>query len=132
MLNCLIIAKDKKHFATIVKHSPFEHGVEFVTRPETSVQVGVLDHKAGDIISPHVHTPHGVPMTDAAEVLYVESGKVNARIYDQYGELVMETVLEHGDILIQLCGGHAFSFGEDCRLIEVKPGTYERSERKDL
>ncbi len=133
MLDIQHIGRAGKQLAIIVRHTEYCGGANFVTDAGEPLQVGVLCYPKDQIVSPHTHIEKALGTSKTMEVLYIESGKVECRIYDSYGDFVMATDLEVGDILVQLSGGHAFIIQEDAKIIEVKQGPYSgRQEDKRL
>ena len=55
--------------------------VEFVTDPANSQQLGVMFHKGGDAIAPHVHRPQERIIYDTQETLIIRKGKVRVNFY---------------------------------------------------
>lgn len=95
-----------------------------MTPPSYSLQVGRLLHQPGVKIKAHSHPHHLFPVDYFQEFLYIESGKVQIRFYDLDQSFVGERILEGGDILLQVDGGHAFEILEESSIIEVKQGPY--------
>lgn len=124
----MVINRGNDILAIVVKGIQWREGVNFLTDSSKSLQVGVLCHEAGKIISPHTHNHKAVGTVAPMEVLYIESGIVSCRIYDTHGDCASVVTLEKGDILIQVGGGHAFEVLERARIIEVKQGPYTSRE----
>lgn len=119
-----ITHKDKV-LAHIFSHSIHAEGVRFLSPNEYTLQLGLLEHPAGKVVRDHVHNPDIKYKVDTTqEFLYVEKGKVKAKIFTDKFELVEEVVLNAGDFLLHVSGGHGFEVIEDCRMLEVKQGPY--------
>jgi len=45
-------------------------------------------------------------------------------VFDRNKKFVCDRILERGDVILLVSGGHGFEFLEDTELIEVKEGPY--------
>ena len=111
--------------AMIIRKNFGSYGSHFATSLENPLQIGVIERGAGDVISSHKHLPVQVDYCGVRqEFLHVMMGKVRVKVFDTEGRQVAERVLDQGDSLLQMSGGHGFNFEEPTRLIEVKLGPY--------
>lgn len=110
--------------ALIVRHDYEVEGTNFITPGENSLQLGVLEHHSGSRIKPHIHKSISKTITEVQEVLHLECGKVEAEFYGESGEKIGSKVLNAGDTILLLSGGHGFNILEDSKIIEVKQGPY--------
>ena len=111
--------------AIIIRKDFGSYGSHFATSLENPLQIGVIERGAGDIISSHKHLPVKVEHYGIRqEFLHVMMGKVRVKFFDTEGRQVDERILDQGDSLLQMSGGHGFHFEEPTRLIEVKLGPY--------
>ena len=110
--------------ALIVRANYGSEGVAFVTPEDNPLQLGILIHRSGAKIRPHVHKESSRVVNEVQEVLHVEYGAVEAEIYESSGRIVANVVLNSGDTILLLSGGHGFNILEDSRIIEVKQGPY--------
>jgi hypothetical protein len=109
----------------IIRKNFGSYGSHFATSLENPLQIGVIERGAGDVISSHKHLPVQVDYCGVRqEFLHVMMGKVRVKFFDTEGRQVAERVLDQGDSLLQMSGGHGFNFEEPTRLIEVKLGPY--------
>jgi hypothetical protein len=99
-------------------------GVQFLTPNDYPLQLGLIERKAGYAFRPHIHNDFRYEVNTTQEFLYVERGRILARIFDNDWNVVTETEVRAGDFLLSVCGGHSFDVLEDVRLIEVKQGPY--------
>jgi mannose-6-phosphate isomerase-like protein (cupin superfamily) len=60
----------------------------------------------------------------SAEFLYFERGKAKVIVFDEAWNAVAEEVVNGGDFLLFLDGGHSVDMLEPTRFIEVKQGPY--------
>lgn len=118
------IEKNGKLYALVVPNSLFTDGARFLTPPESTFQVGVMERPMGYIVQPHQHPRVSLQISSVSEFLYIERGRVKAVLYDDRWSIVGEEFLSAGDAILLLAGGHSFEVIEPCRMIEVKQGPY--------
>lgn len=118
--------KDKgKILSIFFRHSLTADGVKFLTPNEYTLQLGLLEHKAGVTIRDHIHNPEIKYKVDTTqEFLYLEKGKVKVKVFTDNFKLVEEVIMNKGDFMIHVAGGHGFEVIEACRMLEVKQGPY--------
>lgn len=120
-----VIEKNGQIFAIVIRHSYRPDGVNFQTPDDYTLQLGLIGHPQGRHIRDHIHNPHIHYKVDTTqEFLYIERGKIKAIIYDYGWNVIREVVLEQGDILLQVSGGHGFDVLESAYLIEIKQGPF--------
>ena len=110
--------------ALILRKDVEPEGVRFFTREENSLQLGILQHKGGLEIRTHIHRNHAKIIEDVQEILHVEYGKIEANFYSDSGKRIGSKILNPGDTILLISGGHGFKILEDSRIIEVKQGPY--------
>ncbi len=109
----------------MVLHAGYEReGVNFITPDDNPIQVGILKHKQGTKIKPHVHKSSPKIIQEVQEVLHIEDGELEAGFYNEKGEKIKSITLKCGDTVLLLSGGHGFDVLKDCKIIEVKQGPY--------
>ena len=113
-----------KIFALVLRGNYEPEGVNFITSRDNPLQLGILRHQQGSKIKPHTHK--GLPKTisEVQEVLHIEYGKVEAEFYESAGKKIKTVVLNSGDTILLLSGGHGFNILDDSKIIEVKQGPY--------
>lgn len=109
--------------ATIVRGGSDIEGKEFVSSNEDYLQVGFMNLKDGEKITPHVHKINRRDIEKTHEVIYVVSGKMKVNFYKDKKK-VDEKILVGGDLIILMEGGHGFEFFGDTKIFEVKQGPY--------
>ncbi len=111
-------------FAVVIRSGYNEEGLHFVTRENNPLQLGIHKHPRGTKISPHVHKNITKTIDRDQEILHIEFGKVKAEFYENTGKKVRSTILNCGDTILLLSGGHGFSMLEDSKMIEIRQGPY--------
>jgi mannose-6-phosphate isomerase-like protein (cupin superfamily) len=110
--------------AIIVRAEFREPGIKFFTTDELSQQLAFMRHPAGKLIPPHVHNPVPREVQFTQEVLLIRRGKLRVDFYDATENYLESRVLEAGDVILLVQGGHGFEVIEEVEMIEVKQGPY--------
>jgi len=113
-----------KVFALILRQNYEPEGVTFITSEDNPLQLGILKHRQGAKIKPHTHKSFPKNVNEVQEVLHIEYGRVETDFYNEGGQKIASTVLNSGDTILLLSGGHGFNILEDSKIIEVKQGPY--------
>jgi hypothetical protein len=108
----------------IIYHDFNESGVHFFTPNELSQQLAFMSHPSGKIIQPHVHNPVPREVQYTQEVLLIKKGKLRVDFYNEACDYLESQVLQAGDVILLIKGGHGFEVLEDVEMIEVKQGPY--------
>lgn len=118
------IKKKDKLIAIIIRDNYSCEGVDFITPDDYSQQVAYMHHSTGKKIDAHVHNlvHRNVVMTQ--EVLFIKKGKLRVDFYDGYEDYLESAILEAGDVILLVSGGHGFTVIEEVEMIEVKQGPY--------
>ena len=83
-----------------------------------------MSHPAGTSISPHVHNPVAREVIYTQEVLIIRSGQLRVDFYDDEKCYLESRILESGDVLQLISGGHGFEVLQDIEMLEIKQGPY--------
>jgi mannose-6-phosphate isomerase-like protein (cupin superfamily) len=110
--------------AVIISHEFDRQGIHFFTPNELSQQLAYMHHPTGKIIQPHVHNPVPRQVTYTQEVLFIKKGKLRVDFYDNNQKYLESRILESGDVILLVTGGHGFEVLEEIEMIEVKQGPY--------
>ena len=116
--------------AIILRNNYVGDGVNFITPGEYSQQVAYMHHPKGKEIDAHLHNSIHRNVIMTQEVLFIKSGKLRVDFYDAYREYLESRVLEAGDTILLVSGGHGFVVLEDVEMIEVKQGPYAKEDDK--
>lgn len=118
------IKKKNKLLALIVRDNYSKDGIDFLTPNDYSQQVAYMHHPTGKVIDAHVHNLVHRNVILTQEVLFIKKGKLRVDFYDEYEDYLESTILEAGDVILLISGGHGFSVLEEVEMIEVKQGPY--------
>lgn len=114
----------KKLLATIIRNNYTSAGIDFITPAEYSQQVAYMHHQTGKVIDAHVHNPVHRSIVMTQEVLFIKKGKLRVDFYDDDEQYIESRILEAGDVILLVSGGHGFTVIEEVEMIEVKQGPY--------
>ncbi len=110
--------------ALIVRRKYRSEGIEFFTPNSYSQQIGYMNRPAGYVIQPHIHNPVTREVQYTNEVLIVRSGLVQVDFYSEQKAYLFSRILEQGDIILLIRGGHGFKMLENTEMVEIKQGPY--------
>jgi hypothetical protein len=118
------VASHDQLLALIISHRFNKPGIHFFTPDELSQQLAYMHHPTGKIIPPHVHNPVPRQVTYTQEVLFIKAGKLRVDFYTDQQQYLESRILEAGDTILLVTGGHGFEVLEEVEMIEVKQGPY--------
>lgn len=124
MVNKEIIKKKNKTIAIIIRDDYSPDGIDFVTDGDYSQQVAIMHHPSGKVIDAHVHNLVHRNVVITQEVLFIKKGKLRVDFYDEYQDYLESRILNKGDTILLVSGGHGFTVLEEVEMIEVKQGPY--------
>ena len=110
--------------AVILPRDFREPGIHFLTPDELSQQLAFMRHPAGKVIEAHVHNPVPREVQYSQEVLLIRKGRLRVDFYDEERHYIESRILEAGDTILLITGGHGFEVLEEVEMIEVKQGPY--------
>jgi len=96
----------------------------FFSPAESSLQFGLLAHKAGFAERPHFHRPVARTIQDLQQMFVVQRGVVAVCLYTDEGRLIREVELRAGDAIVLIHGVHAIRVIENMQCISVKQGPF--------
>ena len=115
----------------ILVHSGFkESGIHFFTPNDYSQQLAYMSHPVGKEIQPHIHKQVHRSVSYTQETLFVRKGKLQVDFYSDQQTYLESRILEAGDVILLIQGGHGFKVLEDLEMFEVKQGPYAGDEDK--
>jgi hypothetical protein len=113
-----------QHIATIIRARYLPDRTTFVTPNSYYQQAGFIVYSKGGVIQRHAHMPLQRNLIGTPETLLVRKGRVEADLYALDKSLLGTWILEEGDLLLLVAGGHGFRCLEDTVLLEIKQGPY--------
>lgn len=118
------IKKKEVLLAIILRNDYTCEGVDFITPNEYSQQVAYMHHPAGKMIDAHIHNLVHRNVVLTQEVLFIKKGILRVDFYDDYEDYIESHILNAGDVILLVSGGHGFQVLEEVEMIEVKQGPY--------
>jgi hypothetical protein len=123
------IRSGNKVIALVIRNGlKFDGPNNFLSEKEYQLQVGLHKCKSGHIFKPHIHKNISRIIKGTEEILYIKSGQILVEFYGDDLKKICESILEDGDIVHFIGGGHGINVLKDCVIFEVKQGPY--SDRK--
>jgi hypothetical protein len=119
-----IIKNHEKIFAIILRDNYKSEGISFFTPNDFSQQLGYMNRPKGYEIPPHIHNKVVRNVEFTNEVLLIKSGKVRVDFYDENKTYFQSEILNKGDVILLVKGGHGFEMIEKSEIIEIKQGPY--------
>ena len=116
--------------AMIIKDSYSKPGISFFTPDDLSQQLDYMKHPSGTKIEPHVHNPVRREVHYTQEVLIIKRGILRVDFYDDNKTYLKSHILEKGDVILLIEGGHGFEVIEEVEMVEVKQGPYAGDDDK--
>ena len=116
--------------AIIVRKDFEKQGIHFFTPNDYSQQLAYMSHPTGKDIQPHVHKKVQREVYYTQETLFIRKGKLQVDFYSDDQQYQESRVLEAGDVILLIKGGHGFKVLEDLEMFEVKQGPYAGDEDK--
>ncbi len=89
-----------------------------------------MSHPEGKEIAPHIHKKVQREVHYTQETLFIRKGKLQVDFYSDEQEFLENRILESGDVILLIQGGHGFKVLEDVEMFEVKQGPYAGDEDK--
>jgi quercetin dioxygenase-like cupin family protein len=122
-MNLETITYNNERLAIILRFPYEPNGQEFVSDNKDYLQLGVMSLEQGRILKPHIHKSRNeyVPITQEALIMF--KGRMRVDFYYEKKK-VNETILNAGDIIVLLSGGHGFEVLSKTKLVEIKQGQY--------
>jgi len=108
----------------VVRHNFQKSGVNFLSKADFPLQLGVSSYKEGERIKPHFHMKKEIVINEIQEVVHLESGKAVVSLYGSNNQKFDSVELQAGDTIFFVAGGHGFTMLDDTKIVEVKQGPY--------
>ena len=116
-------------FGYIIRYRK-KNGVNFLTPPNLTHQIGSIRHKKNHKILPHLHLPNKRKIDYTSEVLVIQKGKLRIDLYSNKKKYLFSKILMKDDILILTKGAHGFKILEPTDILEIKQGPYNHKKDK--
>ena len=118
-------------FALIVRRQfRRKSGITFFTSKQSTQQFGFMKHKKNYIIKPHKHNKRLTKILRTTEVILLLKGILRVDFYDNKNKYLFSKIINEGDIIMLVHGGHGFKILKDVEMIEIKQGPYHLANDK--
>jgi mannose-6-phosphate isomerase-like protein (cupin superfamily) len=117
-------------FGIIISGSFNKPGIHFFTDQSLSQQLAFMRHPEGKDIQAHVHKTVRREVLYTQEVLVLRKGRLRVDFYDDDQQYLESHILEAGDIILLVEGGHGFKVLEEIEMFEIKQGPFLPEEDK--
>jgi hypothetical protein len=124
-----IVSNDGVTLALVVKKQHVQT-MNFVTEENFPLQLGINRYSKGSKIRPHVHNRIKRVIDLSQEMVYLEKGRAKVCFYDERGKEVGCEILQSGDLVFFVSGGHGFDILAETKIIEVKQGPFHGTEKE--
>lgn len=118
------IKNNDQIIAMIIKSDYDKPGISFITPDDYSQQLAYMHHSKGHVILPHVHNEVKREVLYTREVLVIKKGKLRCDFYTDDQQYICSEVIETGDVMLLVSGGHGFECMEETEMFEIKQGPY--------
>jgi mannose-6-phosphate isomerase-like protein (cupin superfamily) len=119
------IVIDGRLAAIIVRATYDERGIHFFTDGSMSQELAAMSYDAGKVIRAHSHRQARREVFYTQETLFIRRGKLRVDFYTSEQNYRCSRILQSGDVILLITGGHGFEVLEDLNMVEVKQGPYE-------
>ena len=118
------ICDDHNVIAILIPSDLPVEGARFISPDDYPFQVGVLTHRAGSVLQAHSHAKIKIETDIFQEILILQLGRMEVDLYGLENQFLRSVVLEPGDAILLVDGGHGVRMLADSRILEVKQGPY--------
>jgi len=119
-----LIIHNNIRYGIIISNKYNLKGANFFTEENDILQLGYMKHSTGHTIQPHYHKKIDRKINNTQEVLFIKTGKIRVDFYSENNQRIDSRILNSGDVIIILNGGHGFEVLESVEMYEVKQGPY--------
>ena len=99
--------------------------IRFLTPQSFPLQVGLIEHRHGKKVLPHIHRNLFYDVNTTQEFIYVEKGRnILITLFDIKWTEIKKIKMAAGDSILFVGGGHSLDIPPNCRLFEIKQGPY--------
>ena len=115
--------------ALILRSSYDNQGLSFLTSNDHSFQVGFHNVEKGKRYKAHKSLPFKkLENFKTNKIYYIKEGKTGVDIYNKEDKKITYVILEKGDLILFIDGGHGLDILENSKVIEIKQGPYRGTE----
>ena len=101
-----------------------EPWLHFFSQEQDQLQLAAMTRPVGEKIASHWHKPYERKVYGTPEHVFVQRGRLKVTFYNGDETACATRVLEAGDHIVLLAGGHGFEVLEEVEMWETKQGPY--------
>lgn len=128
----VIQSRKGKVLALVIRQSLSGQKYNFPTPPDYALQLGINFYKTGEVIKAHRHLDRPRQFTETQEFLMISEGALQVHLYAEEKSPIHSFMLETGDSVLLVSGGHGFDVIRACKITEIKLGPYDEKNDKVL
>jgi hypothetical protein len=113
-----------QHVATIIRADYLPDATTFVSPDSYYQQTGFVVYPRGGVVARHLHLPIQRHLVGTPETLIIRKGKAEVDLYGLDKTPLGTWILEQGDIVQLVSGGHCLRCLEDTVFFELKQGPF--------
>jgi len=110
--------------ATIIRREYMPTSTTFISPDSYYQQAGFVVYPKGGEVARHSHLPIQRHLVGTPETLIIRKGRAEVDLYALDRSPLGTWVLEEGDIILLVAGGHCLRCLEDTVFFEIKQGPY--------
>lgn len=118
------ITWNNQHIATIIRREYMPDKTTFVSPDSYYQQAGFVVYPKDGVVARHSHLPLQRHLIGTPETLIIRKGCAEVELYALDKSHLGNWVLNEGDIILLVAGGHGFTCREDTVFLEIKQGPY--------
>jgi len=118
------VCHDGRPYALVIHRSMRPDATTFLTEDQHLLQAGFIVRKGGEPIARHYHLEAKRQVSETWEFLLVRQGSTTVTLYGSECEPIAQRLLQKGDAILLMGGGHGFEVHEDLVLLEIKQGPF--------
>ena len=116
-------------YVVILRAGYQSNSVDFFTEDENEFQMGMFSRKKGYIVEPHKHVCEPFQLTSMQEFILVRFGQLKMDFFTDEGKKFDSVILNTGDSVLTMKGGHSITFLEESSILEIKQGPYAENKK---
>lgn len=113
-----------QHIATIIRCDYMPETTTFISPESYYQQLGFVVYPKDGVVARHSHLPLQRHLIGTPETLLIRRGRAEVELYAMDKSLLGTWVLEEGDMIQLVAGGHCFKCLDDTVFLEIKQGPY--------
>lgn len=113
-----------QHIATIIRSDYLPQQTTFISPDSYYQQAGFVVYPKDGVVARHSHLPLQRHLVGTPETLIIRKGQAEVELYGMDKSLLGNWILNCGDIILLVAGGHCLKCLEDTVFFELKQGPY--------